>query len=304
MRWVTYRSADGADHPGLLDGDRVLGLRDPGSVFDLLTGEGLAAAAERARRDPREVVPADSVRLRAPVPAPPSVRDFMSFEAHVVNSANSEGPDPLWYEQPTFYFTNPAAITGPDEEIEISPGSTAFDYELEICAVVGRAGSNLSPEQAEEHIAGYMLFCDWSARDLQGEEMKLGLGPAKGKDGVTSTGPALVTPDELAEFRSGRGYDLAMTASVNGERHGGGSWADIHWSFPQMLAYASRGTTLRPGDLIASGTVGTGCILELSRLHGADRYPWLEPGDVVTLQIEQLGAITGRITSGPAPIPL
>jgi 2-keto-4-pentenoate hydratase/2-oxohepta-3-ene-1,7-dioic acid hydratase in catechol pathway len=303
MRWVTYVSADGADHPGLLEGGEIRGLPGPGTVLDLLTGDGLAAAAERARREPFEVVPAGSVRLRAPIPVPPSVRDFMAFEEHVRNAGGGT-VNPAWYEQPVFYFTNPAAVTGPDERIEISPGSSSFDYELEIGAVVGRAGANLSPREAEDHIAGYLIFCDWSARDLQAKEMRARLGPAKGKDGATSLGPALVTPDEIARYRSGQGYALEMSASVNGTRYGGGTWADIRWSFPQMLSYASRGTTLKPGDVIGSGTVGTGCILELSRLHGSDKYPWLEPGDEVTLEVSQLGSVTGRIAAGPEPVPL
>jgi 2-keto-4-pentenoate hydratase/2-oxohepta-3-ene-1,7-dioic acid hydratase in catechol pathway len=210
----------------------------------------------------------------------------------------------VWFEQPVFYFSNPAAIYGPDEEIPISPGCAAFDYEVEVAAVVGRAGSDLTPEEAEAHIAGYTIFCDWSARDVQARESTIGLGPAKGKDGATSIGPVLVTPDELEPYRDRKGYRLAMRGSVNGRDLGGGSWADIHWSFGQMLAYASRGTRLLPGDVIGSGTVGTGCLLELSGLHGSERYPWLRPGDVVTIEVEQLGAITGRIVPGPAVVPL
>ena len=173
-----------------------------------------------------------------------------------------------------------------------------------MAAVVGRAGSDLTPAEAEEHIAGYTIFCDWSARDVQARESTVGLGPAKGKDGATSIGPVLVTPDELEPYRSGKGYRLAMRASLNGRDIGGGSWADIHWSFGQMLAYGSRGTELRPGDVIGSGTVGTGCLLELSGLHGSQRYPWLRPGDVVTVEVERLGALTGRIVAGRDLVPL
>src|SRR5690606_24827633 len=130
----------------------------------------------------------------------------------------------------------------------------------------------------------YVLLCDWSARDLQAVEMAVQLGPAKGKDTATSLGPFLVTPDELEQYRAGDGYDLPLTASVNGRAYSAGSWKDLYWSFPQMLAYASRGTVLHPGDVIGSGTVGTGCILELSRVHGTEAYPWLEPGDRVRLE--------------------
>lgn len=306
MRWVTYRGADGAERPGLLREGRVHGL--DGTLLALLESDGgLAAAAERALTDPAEVVDLAGVRLVAPIPRPPSVRDFLSFEEHLRNALRALGRSdvpPVWFEQPVFYFTNPAAVRGPDEEIPISPGCAAFDYEVEVAAVVGRAGSDLTPDDAEACIAGYTVFCDWSARDVQARESTVGLGPAKGKDGATSIGPVLVTPDELEPYRSGKGYRLAMRASVNGRDLGGGSWADIHWSFGQMLAYASRGTQLRPGDVIGSGTVGTGCLLELSGLHGAERYPWLRPGDVVTVEVEQIGAVSGRIVPGPAPVPL
>jgi 2-keto-4-pentenoate hydratase/2-oxohepta-3-ene-1,7-dioic acid hydratase in catechol pathway len=304
MRWVTYRSANRTERPGLLRDGRVHGL--DGTLLTLIESD-LAAAAERAVAAPFEVVDLADVRLCAPIPSPPSVRDFLSFEEHLRNAGRALGRTeipPVWFEQPVFYFTNPAAIRGPDEEIPISPGCERFDYEVEVAAVVGRAGSDLSPTEAEAHIAGYTIFCDWSARDVQARESTIGLGPAKGKDGATSIGPVLVTPDELEPYRSGKGYRLAMRASVNGRDLGGGSWADIHWSFGQMLAYASRGTQLRPGDVIGSGTVGTGCLLELSGLHGPERYPWLQPGDVVTVEVEQLGALTGRIVAGPALVPL
>jgi 2-keto-4-pentenoate hydratase/2-oxohepta-3-ene-1,7-dioic acid hydratase in catechol pathway len=306
MRWVTYRSAAGAERAGLLQDGRVHGL--DGTLLALIESDGgLAAAAERANAAPVEVVDLADVRLSAPIPRPPSVRDFLSFEEHLRNAGRAMGRSevpPVWFEQPVFYFTNPAAIRGPDEEIPISPGCEKFDYEVEVAAVVGRAGSDLTPTEAEAHIAGYTIFCDWSARDVQARESTIGLGPAKGKDGATSIGPVLVTPDELEPYRSGKGYRLAMRASVNGRDLGGGSWADIHWSFGQMLAYASRGTQLRPGDVIGSGTVGTGCLLERSGLHGAERHPWLRAGDVVTIEVEQLGTITGRIVPGPALVPL
>ncbi len=283
--------------PGRIDGDRVVQLAAQ-------TLQSFFSSGSQARE--HDEFRLDEVRLLAPVLHPPAVRDFYAFEQHVRTARTRRGLEMPreWYEQPVFYFSNPAAIYGPDEEIPISPGCEAFDYEVEVAAVVGRAGSDLTPAEAEGHIAGYTVFCDWSARDVQARESTIGLGPAKGKDGATSIGPALVTPDELEPYRSGKGYRLGMRASVNGRDYGGGSWADIHWSFGQMLAYASRGTELRPGDVIGSGTVGTGCLLELSGLHGAERYPWLQAGDVVSVEVEQLGAITGRIVPGPALVPL
>ena len=302
MRWVTYTSPDGADRAGLVVNDVVHGLDAP--LLNLL-GD-LAAAGQRARSAPAETLPLAEARLRAPVPQPPSVRDFRSFEEHAKNACAALGRDvdPVWYSQPVFYFTNPAAVRGPHDDVPISPGSQRFDYEVEVAAVVGRPGADLTPAEAEACIAGYTVFVDWSARDVQGVESRVGLGPAKGKDGATSLGPLLVTPDELEDRRSGRGYALAMSASVNGVHQGGGSWADIHWSFGQMLAYASRGTLLRPGDVVGSGTVGSGCLLELSSLHGAEKHPWLQPGDIVTVEIEQLGAVRAKITSATPVIPL
>jgi 2-keto-4-pentenoate hydratase/2-oxohepta-3-ene-1,7-dioic acid hydratase in catechol pathway len=240
------------------------------------------------------------------VPQPPSVRDFLSFEEHAKNACAAFGRDvdPVWYSQPVFYFTNPAAVRGPHDDVPISPGSQRFDYEVEVAAVVGQLGADLTPAEAEACIAGYTVFVDWSARDVQGVKSRVGLGPAKGKDGATSLGPLLVTPDELKDRRSGRGYALAMSASVNGVHQGGGSWAEIHWSFGQMLAYASRGTLLRPGDVVGSGTVGSGCLLELSSLHGAEKHPWLQPGDIVTVEIEQLGTVRAKITPATPVIPL
>ncbi|MEU8802864.1 fumarylacetoacetate hydrolase family protein [Spirillospora sp. NPDC048819] len=300
MRWLTYTSpAAGTDRAGLLVDDVVHGL--DAELPDLL--DDLPAAGERVRSAPAETLPLAEARLRAPVPEPPSVRDFLSFEEHAKNASAAFGRDvdPVWYSQPVFYFTNPAAVRGPRDDVPVSPGSQKFDYEVEVAAIVGRPGADLTPAEAEACIAGYTIFVDWSARDVQGVESRVGLGPAKGKDGATSLGPFLVTPDELGDRRSGRGYDLAMSASVNGVRQGGGSWADIHWSFGQMLAYASRGTRLRPGDIIGSGTVGTGCLLELSSLHGAEKHPWLQPGDAVTVEIERLGAVNAKITA-PAPV--
>ncbi|MGH3165062.1 MAG: fumarylacetoacetate hydrolase family protein, partial [Trebonia sp.] len=255
---------------------------------------------------PAEFVPLDQAELRAPVPVPPSIRDFMAFENHAVTSIEAIGGklSPVWYEVPAFYFTNPGAVRGPRDPVPVPPGSAAFDYELEVAAVIGTPGEDIGVEDAGRHIAGFMLLCDWSARDLQEHEMTIGLGPAKGKDTATSFGPWLVTPDELADVRTGGGYDLTMTAEVNGRRYSAGNWSALYWTFEQMIAYASRGARLRAGDVIGAGTVGTGCILELSRVHGPDAYPWLVPGDRVRLAVDRLGSIDAAIVPGAAVRPL
>jgi 2-keto-4-pentenoate hydratase/2-oxohepta-3-ene-1,7-dioic acid hydratase in catechol pathway len=179
----------------------------------------------------------------------------------------------------------------------VSPGSHAFDYELEVAAVIGREGADLTPAEAVDHIAGYVPFCDWSARDLQSEEMRLHLGPAKGKDSASSCGPWMLTADELDPA-------AAMAVRVNGKPYSSGRLDSLYWTFDEMVAYASRGTRVMPGDLIGSGTVGTGCILELSRVHGAAAFPWLLPGDRVRLEVDGLGAIDAPVVEGAPVRPL
>ena len=308
MRWVTYTHADDrVERAGLLVDDAVHGLVAGQSIIGLLgdDGERLAAAGEQARSNPAEVVAIDDVRVRAPIPHPPTVRDFYAFEQHVRTARQRRGldMDPDWYELPVFYFSNPYAIVGPDDDVAIPPGSSEMDFELEVAAVVGVSGADLDPADAERHIAGYCVMNDWSARDIQRREMKLNMGPVKGKDFATSLGPMLVTPDELVA-RQGRAYDLTMTAAVNGVEYSRASLADIYWSFGEMLAYASRGTRVEPGDIIGSGTCGTGCILELSLVHGSEKYPWLQPGDVVELSVERLGTLRNRVVAGAPLNPL
>jgi len=311
MRWTTYVSpTDGREHPALLADGSLHGLRSAGSLLGLLgdDGERLARAGEQALADPLDVLPeADpsdgSVQLRAPIPVPPSVRDFYAYETHVrtYREANGQTMDPDWYELPVFYFQNPAAIRGARDDVELPPGCTNFDYELEFGVVIGRDGANLTPEEAEQHIAGYLLFCDWSARDLQAREVRHSLGPVKGKDSATSLGPWLITPDELEPHRTGKSFGLEMRAYVNGELYSKGDAGELFWSFGQMISYASRGTRVVAGDVIGSGTVGTGCILELSTVHSSEQYPWLRPGDEVRLEADLLGAITARILE-PQPL--
>ena len=309
MRFVTYRHPEtGHDRVGVLHGDVIHGLPQGTALIDLLGDDGdrLHSAGSSALRKPSEVASLGDVRLRAPLPRPSTIRDFYAFEQHVLTARARRGldMDPDWYELPVFYFTNPYATQGPDEDIAIAPGSAEMDYELEVAAVVGRGGADLDPATGEQHIAGYMVMNDWSARDVQRREMKLSMGPVKGKDFATSFGPVLVTPDEIEPYRKDRAFDLAMTARVNGVEWSRASLADIYWSFGEMLAYASRGTRVEPGDVIGSGTCGTGCILELSLVHGGEEYPWLKPGDIVELEVEQLGVLRNRVVSGPPLRPL
>jgi 2-keto-4-pentenoate hydratase/2-oxohepta-3-ene-1,7-dioic acid hydratase in catechol pathway len=263
-------------------------------------GERLAAAAQTARDDPADLLSLDDVVLRAPIPLPPTVRDFYAFEQHVKTARKRRGleMDPDWYELPVFYFSNPYAVGGDGADITVPPGSAELDFELEVAVIVGRGGSDLTPQQAEQSIAGFCVMNDWSARDVQRREMKLSMGPVKGKDFATTLGPMLVTPDEISDARSGRAYDLTMTATVNGREYSRASLAEIFWSFGEMISYASRGTRVEPGDVIGSGTCGTGCILELALVHGGDAYPWLQPGDEVVLTVDRLGSLRNRVVAG------
>jgi 2-keto-4-pentenoate hydratase/2-oxohepta-3-ene-1,7-dioic acid hydratase in catechol pathway len=309
MRWVTFTQAgDPAERTGLLIDDRIHMCAPGTTLLGLLgdDGERLATAGDAVRNDPHDVVELSTVRLLAPIPHPPTVRDFYAFEQHVRTARQRRGleMDPDWYELPVFYFSNPYAIGGPDAVVQIPPGCAEMDYELEVGAVVGMGGADLDPSDASRNIAGYCVMNDWSARDVQRREMKLSMGPVKGKDFATSIGPMLVTSDELESARRDRSFDLAMTATVNGVEYSRASLADIFWSFEEMLAYASRGTRVETGDVIGSGTCGTGCILELSLVHGHEQFPWLQPGDVVELAVERLGTLRNRVVAGPPLRPL
>jgi fumarylacetoacetate (FAA) hydrolase len=263
LRLCTFEVA-GREAPGRIEGDRVVELGAPSLVAWLVEGGGEVGEHE-----------AGDVRLLAPVPHPPAVRDFYAFERHVATARAQRGLEmaPEWYRIPVFYFSNPAAVLGPDEAVSFPPESSAWDYELEAAVVVGADGG----------IAGFTVLNDWSARDLQKMEMAVGLGPAKGKDFGTSIGPVLVTPDELGDLR------LEMVARVNGEERSRGNLADMHWSWDELVAHAARNTRLQAGDVLGSGTVGTGCILE----HGDGR--WLQSGDVVELEIEGIGVLRNTV---------
>jgi 2-keto-4-pentenoate hydratase/2-oxohepta-3-ene-1,7-dioic acid hydratase in catechol pathway len=285
----------------LVDGEVLRLLPEETDVLELLRGPSLAVATD-------EAVPLDPARLLPPLD-PPSIRDFVTFERHVEGMARLHDPPrevhPRWYELPTFYFSNPHSLVAPHADVPIPPGCDVFDFELEVAAVVGRDGRDLMPGEARGHIAAYTIFNDWSARDLQFEEMQIGLGPAKGKDSAITLGPWLVTADELEPYRRGDRLDLALDVLVNGERIGGDSLASMAWSFEDLVAYASRGTVVRTGDVLGSGTCGGGCLAEHWGRTGRREPPPLAIGDVVTMRVEGLGTISNRVVAGrePKPIP-
>jgi len=197
----------------------------------------------------------------------------------------------LHHEMPIFYFSNPNAMKGPGEEVKRPAKCIRLDYELELACIIGKEGRNIKSDEAEEYIFGYTILNDWSARDIQMKEMKVLLGPAKGKDFATSIGPYLLTKNELEPYKSAGRFDLEMTAAVNGEVLSRGNFKDIYYTFGDMIERASEEVTLYPGDIIGSGTVGFGCIMEL----GTEVHRWLEPGDEVELKITGLGTLKNRI---------
>jgi 2-keto-4-pentenoate hydratase/2-oxohepta-3-ene-1,7-dioic acid hydratase in catechol pathway len=298
MKLVTYTS-DVRTASGVLDGELIHPLLDGALLIDVLAlGNDAVLEAGRAALASSDPINVAHVTLRAPVD-PPQMRDSMCFHEHIRNGVGEVHEKHLQF--PVFYFSNTAGTLGPQDDVAISPGSERFDYELEVAAVIGRPASNVAPGDAEAHIAGYTMYIDWSARDLQLNEMVLRLGPAKGKDGATTLGPVLVTPDELEPFRAGRGFDATMTVAINGEQISAGNWSTINWGFDDVIAYTSRGTTLRTGDVLGSGTVGRGCLLEHYNLDKDSFRGWLRPADVVTFEVEHIGRIQQRIVA-PAPL--
>jgi|SRR5579883_718051 len=236
-----------------------------------------------------------------PLPLPPvtSLRDFYAFEQHVktCRAHRGLGMVPQWYEVPVFYFSNVVAVIGDGDPVWAPQGSRALDYELELACVVGTPARDLpDDDSAMECVAGFTVMNDWSARDVQRAEMAVGLGPSKSKDFATSLGPHLVPLADLRGVYSGGRLHLEMTARVNGRELSRGNSGTMYWTWPQLLAHASRDTELRPGDVIGSGTVGTGCILELTPEAAGG---WLKPGDEVELTVERIGTLRNRVVDRP-----
>jgi fumarylacetoacetate (FAA) hydrolase len=250
----------------------------------------------------------EDVQILAPVPNPTSCRDGYAFRQHVATARRNRKMDmiPEFDQFPVFYFTNHNSIQGPGEIVCMADHLNKLDFELEVAIVICKPGKNIKAEEADEYIAGYMIMNDVSARGLQMEEMKLNLGPAKGKDFSTVIGPMLVTPDELEELKipakenhTGNAYNLAMKCWVNGVKVSEGNLADMDWTFAEIIERCSYGVQLYPGDIIGSGTVGTGCFLELNgtgKLNDAEyKEQWLQEGDEVEMEIENLGRLKNTI---------
>jgi fumarylacetoacetate (FAA) hydrolase len=296
MKLVTFETTPGTTHAGVIRNNRVFLINYP-TLLELLQDPAGMAKASQVLESNQYGFALNAVTFLPPVPNPPTLRDFYSFEQHVKNARTKHGHVMLqeWYEHPTFYFSNTSELYGHGAPIPYPTGSKELDFELEIACVINREGKDIPADEAAAYIAGYTIMNDWSARDFQRQDMQLHLGPSKGKDFATSLGPWLVTPDELATRRTGSDaserYDMAMIARINGQEISRGNFNQIYYTFPQMIAYASRNARLRPGDIIGSGTVGTGCLLEL----GTQVHPWLQPGDTVELEIEGIGVLSQSI---------
>jgi 2-keto-4-pentenoate hydratase/2-oxohepta-3-ene-1,7-dioic acid hydratase in catechol pathway len=305
MRIVRFAGDDGAG-VGYLDGDLIVPVasgEEPSgldAVLDLARSASSGGGAPAPVGDP---LPLQGARLLAPVATPPSLRDFYAFEQHVRTARSRRGleMDPDWYQLPVFYFSNPAAIVGPGDPVAAPPRSAELDYELEVACVLSAGGRDVGVEEAHQLVAGFTIMNDWSARDVQRREMRLSMGPVKGKDFATSLGPWLVTADEFAPNGLRAVPPAAMHARVNGVEYTRSNLDTVWWSFAEMISYASESAPLRRGDVLGSGTCGTGCILELALVHGAAKYPYLSPGDEVELEVDGLGVLANRVVAGGAP---
>jgi 2-keto-4-pentenoate hydratase/2-oxohepta-3-ene-1,7-dioic acid hydratase in catechol pathway len=322
MRLVTFAASGRQRIGALVDEDRrivdFLGARDDaGPAFTSMQSliEAGPVALERARdiivdaqRTRRGIVDAKSVKLLAPLPVPPQLRDFLCFEKHLIQAFTqiqrlraATAPDPekalrelekqgafkppkIWYERPSFYKPSRFAVCGTDQDVVWPPYSKTIDYELEFACVIGAPGHDIPKEKARDHIFGYTIFNDFSARDEQSLEMLSNLGPGKGKDFDNSNpvGPCIVTADEIPDP-----YALDMIVRVDGEERGRGSTREMHWKYEDCIAFVSRSETIHPGELFCSGTVGNGSGLEIGR--------YVEPGQIVELEVEKIGVLRNRV---------
>lgn len=303
MRIGRYQHS-GLPQIGTINHGLVHQLQGPRDVLEFLAlpiaeRNLLAAQAGRHQR-----VPIEEVRFLPPV-EPRAMRDFVGFEAHIAGMKKSEGGDgsvpEAWYEAPAFLFMNPWSCIGATEDLPMPPLTEALDFELEVAAIVLTPARDVSVADAAAHIAGYTIFNDWSARDIQRREMSVGLGPSKGKDFASTLGPWITTPDELEPYRDGDRFNLTMTVEINGVEVGRDNLKNLSWSFEELLSHASRGAMVGAGDVIASGTCSSGALSEAWSRTGVRTPPPLAVGDVVTMTVEGLGSISNRIVETTSP---
>ena len=310
MKIARWRDGGGRIGEGVVRSDVVVPFPDGLTVSDVLASGLVAALRLASRIEDDGALPLEDVTLLAPL-QPPSIRDFVTFEEHVEGvTASIDGASqvvPEWYEYPTFYFTNPHTVLATGDTV-VPPATQRLDFELEVGAVIGAVpgshGANLTPEAAGAHIFGYVIFNDWSARDVQAREMKVRLGPCKGKDFGTTLGPWIVTADVLDGLQDEDGFlPIGMTVEVNGQEIGRDLLSNMGWPFRELVAYASRNSRVVPGDVLGSGTAGNGgCLAELWGRRGELSPPPLEEGDEVVMRVEGIGEIRNTV-GAPGPVP-
>lgn len=303
MKFVRYESKASPEivRVGVLGDGEIKGAGHEIGMIDLLQKDPthlLEAGQEIWDSASSDHVGVDDVRLRIPV-QPPQIRDCLAFLQHARNARAARGTpvdlEPEWYEMPPFYFSSVVDLFDATSPVARPVQSTAFDYEVEMAAVICGGGRNLTASDAGSVIAGYVLFCDWSARDLQAKERVMRIGQGKSKDMGTTLGPVLVTADELDAVATTDGFRLEATVHVNGDEISRGSFEGMNWSYAQLIEHVSRSSTLVPGDLVAGGTIPFGCLMEFS---GSDSFRgWLEPGDVLEIDAGVLGRVSARITA-------
>ena len=326
MKFVSYKNSANQERLGLYVNGQTYDLKENAALIALTLPDTMLAflnggekfmdearRVEEAIKGGKADKPADKVAFLAPVPHPPSCRDAYAFRQHVASARRNRGVEmiPEFDQYPIFYFTNHNAVYGEGDVLVETDHLQKLDFELEAAVVIGKRGKNVSSNAADRYIAGYTIMNDWSARVLQMEEMKLNLGPAKGKDFATCIGPWMVTPDELDDVRIGgdfgNRYSLRMTAKHNGTLISDGNMKDMTWTFAEIIERCAYGTEIYPGDVIGSGTVGTGCYLELNgtrtrlaKEKGESYDPvWIQPGDTLELEIERLGVLTNKVVKAP-----
>ena len=316
MKLVTFRDKNATSRIGWIQGEGIVDMQladkrlptemlafieDHEAYFDII--QTLSTV------QPHHKI--EEVDILAPLPNPPSIRDFIGFEQHMLNASKSFGHSisDVYYEIPVFYFTNHHAVYGPNDQIKRPKKESKLDLELEMAVVIGKKGKDISAENADDYIFGYTVFNDWTARSIQKQEMQMPLGPAKGKDFANAFGPCIVTKDEFEKFRceinraehpkylrmplsSSNRFDVRMTAKINGNTICEGNYKTICWTFPEMIERASRNNvSLQPGDILGSGTVGWGSLIE----NNFSVHRPIEPGDVVELEIEGIGILRNEV---------
>jgi 2-keto-4-pentenoate hydratase/2-oxohepta-3-ene-1,7-dioic acid hydratase in catechol pathway len=303
MKLVTFRNKEGISRAGWLTNGGVIDMKQisngvlPDNMLHFIDNHEayFSIIKEKKLAEARPTHSLKEVQLLAPLPNPRSFRDFVAFEQHMLNAGKAFGHkvSEAWYEMPIFYFTNHHAIFGPGDDIKKPEKETKLDIELEMACIIGKEGKDINPENADDYIFGYTVFNDWTARAIQRREMEVPLGPHKGKDFANAIGPCIVTKDEMKQYSDGNGrFNIKMVASINGVTVCEGNYNTVHYTFSKMIERVTEnGVRIVPGDILGSGTVGWGSLIE----NNFSVHRPLEKGDVVELEIEGIGVLRNKV---------